>query len=99
MAKFDVHRRLNGPGYLLDLQANILNGLNTRFVAPLLPASEAPRPAARLNPTFEIDGERCVMVTQFVGAVPVSALGDHVGSLIAEETTILDAIDMLVGGY
>jgi len=37
MAKFDVHKRLNGPGYLLDLQANILSGLNTRFVAPLLP--------------------------------------------------------------
>lgn len=99
MAKFDVHKRLNGPGYLLDLQANLLSGLNTRFVAPLLPQSEAPQPAARLNPIFDIGGERCVMVTQFVGAVPVNALGEHVGSLTAEETTILDAIDMLVGGY
>lgn len=99
MAKFDVHRRLNGPGYLLDLQANILDSLTTRFVAPLLPLDEAPRPAARLNPIFGIDGEPCVMVTQFAGAVPASALGDHVGSLRAEETTILDAIDMLIGGY
>ena len=98
MAKFDIHRRLNGPGYLLDLQANILNSLNTRFVAPLLPPGEAPRPAARLNPTFDIAGERFVMVTQFVGAVPVSALGERVGSLVAEETTVLDAIDMLIGG-
>ena len=99
MAKFDVHKRLNGPGYLLDLQADILASLNTRFVAPLLPPGEAPQPAARLNPVFDIDGERCVMVTQFAGAVPLNALGEHVVSLKADETTILDAIDMLIGGY
>jgi toxin CcdB len=42
MAKFDVYRHRNGSGYLLDLQADILSGLNTRFVAPLLPLSDAP---------------------------------------------------------
>ncbi|AWK85615.1 CcdB family protein [Azospirillum thermophilum] len=52
MARFDVHRRLDGAGYLLDLQADILRDLNTRFVAPSLPLGEAPRPAAPLNPAF-----------------------------------------------
>jgi hypothetical protein len=46
MPRFDIHRRLDGSGYLLDLQANILRGLNTRFVAPLLPPNEAPQPAS-----------------------------------------------------
>ncbi|MGY0709320.1 CcdB family protein [Azospirillum argentinense] len=49
MARFDVHRRLDGPGFLLDLQANILRDLNTRFVVPLLPPGEAPLAAKRLN--------------------------------------------------
>ncbi|WP_448202797.1 CcdB family protein [Azospirillum sp. sgz302134] len=99
MAKFDVYRRTNGPGYLLDLQANILSGLNTRFVAPLLPPSHAPIPAARLNPMFDVMGERCVMVTQFVGAVPVNELGPCVGSLMSEDTAVTGALDMLTGGY
>jgi toxin CcdB len=99
MAKFDVYRHRNGSGYLLDLQADILSGLNTRFVAPLLPLSDALRPAARLNPIFEFMGERYIMVTQFVASVPVRELGDRVGSLISEDTTITGAIDMLLGGY
>jgi toxin CcdB len=44
-------------------------------------------------------GERYIMVTQFVASVPVRELGDRVGSLISEDTTITGAIDMLLGGY
>lgn len=97
MARFDVHRRLDGSGYLIDLQANILSSLNTRFVTPLLPLHEAPRPAVRLNPVFAIDGEQYVMVTQFSGAVPLSQLGPCVGSLLSEDTAIVAALDMLIG--
>ncbi|HYG88705.1 MAG TPA: CcdB family protein [Azospirillum sp.] len=97
MARFDVHRRLDGSGYLLDLQANILRDLNTRFVAPLLPLNEAPRPAAGLNPVFTIEGQPHVMVTQFAGAVRVSELGPCVASLMSEDTAIVAALDMLIG--
>ncbi|CAO3405684.1 CcdB family protein [Azospirillum largimobile] len=98
MAKFDVHRRQDGPGYLLELQADILSGLNTRFVAPLLPQSAAPQPARRLNPIFDIGGETVVMVTQFSGVVPLSELGQPVCSLIAHDTAITAALDMLICG-
>ncbi|MGQ9366148.1 CcdB family protein [Azospirillum sp. ST 5-10] len=97
MARFDVHRRLDGPGYLLDLQANILRDLNTRIVAPLLPPDAAPRPAVRLNPVFTIEGRPHVMVTQFAGAVRVSELGPCVGSLLSEDTAIVAALDLLTG--
>ena len=97
MARFDVHRRLDGPGYLLDLQANILRDLNTRFVAPLLPPADAPRPAARLNPVFTVEGQPHIMVTQFAGAVPVSELGPCVGNLITEDTAVIAALDLLIG--
>ena len=42
----------DGPGYLMDVQADMLNRLNTRVVVPLLPLSEAPKPAKVLNPQF-----------------------------------------------
>lgn len=54
MAQFDVFRNPEGSGYLLDVQSDLLDGLSTRLVIPLLPALQAPRPAARLNPVVNI---------------------------------------------
>ena len=99
MAKFDVYPHPDGPGYLLDCQADLLSGLNTRFVVPLLPFEIAPPPAARLNPVFEIAGQRCVMATQFAGTIARKRLGDCIVSLAADDVTITDAIDMLLSGY
>jgi toxin CcdB len=45
MARLDVHaRRDNRAGYLLDVQADLLSGLNTRLVVPLLPRADARHP-------------------------------------------------------
>jgi len=42
---------------------------NTRFVVSLLPMSEAPASAARLNPILEVDGARFVTATQLAATV------------------------------
>jgi toxin CcdB len=99
MARFDVYRRPDGDGYLLDCQADILNILNTRFVVPLLSPDEAPLAGARLNPSFSIEDEPVVMYTQFAASVPVKALGDRVCSLSDEDVQITNALDMLLTGY
>lgn len=99
MAKFDVFRRRAGDGYLLDCQADLLSQLNTRFVVPLLPAREAPTPAARLNPVFELEGESHVMMTQFAAAVPVTELGERIVSLSDRDIDIINALDMLISGF
>jgi len=52
MARFDVYDSPDGAGYLLDVQADILDILNTRVVVPLMPISAAPSPAKHLNPIF-----------------------------------------------
>jgi len=54
MARFDIVDNEGGGGYLLDVQSDLLGGLNTRVVVPLLPQSSAPSPAQRLNPVFSI---------------------------------------------
>ncbi|WP_227510191.1 CcdB family protein, partial [Marinobacter excellens] len=61
MARFDIFENKDGAGYLLDVQSDLLSGLNTRVVVPLLPKSSAPTPAQRLNPVFNIEGQEVVM--------------------------------------
>ena len=99
MAKYDVYPNPDGCGYLLDIQADLLEALNTCVVVPLMPKDKAPFPAKRLNPVFEIGGEQVVMVTQFLSAVPRSVLRDAEGSLKERFVEITDAVDMLVQGF
>lgn len=99
MARHDVHAMPDGVGYLLDVQSDLLLDLNTRVVVPLLPEKMAPRPAARLNPVFKVEGALYVMATQFIAAVPERVLGDPIGSLSGEADDITVAIDMLTQGF
>jgi toxin CcdB len=98
MARFDVCRDAEGQTYL-DVQANVLSGLNTRLLVPLIPPERAPSPARRLNPIFDIDGERLVMVTQYLAAVPTSELGPSIGSLVRYSDEISAALDMAFYGF
>jgi len=99
MARFDVYANTDGGGYLLDLQADILRDLNTRIVAPLMTTGDAPTPAKRLNPTFQIGDETVVMVTQFMAAVPVRILKQPVATLEPQHLEIIDAVDFLMQGF
>lgn len=98
MARFDIYPRPDGAGYLLDVQADLLNGLNTRVVVPLMSVDAAPAPAKRLNPVFDIRTERYVMVTQFLSAVPASILKTSAASLAQHDTEITGALDVLLTG-
>jgi toxin CcdB len=98
MAKYDVFRRRSGDGFLLDCQADLLSQLNTCFVVPLLPVRAAPKPAARLNPIFELEDRSYAMMTQFAAAVPATELGERVASLRDRNTVIINALDMLISG-
>jgi toxin CcdB len=99
MARFDLYANPGGPGWLVDLQTDLLDGLNTRVVAPLLLPEAAPKPAQRLNPAFEIEGTAAILVTQYLAAVPASVLGSPVGTLRVEQDRITAAVDMLFQGF
>jgi toxin CcdB len=99
MAQYGLFRNPEGEGYLLDVQTDLLDGLNTRVVVPLLPKEQAPSPAQRLNPTFEIEGASFVMMTQYLSAVPASLLDAPAGSLEAQFDKITAALDMLFHGF
>jgi toxin CcdB len=61
MARYDVYRFPHESGRLVvDVQADLLNGLTTRIVVPLISIEFAPPALHRLNPQFEIEGETFV---------------------------------------
>ena len=99
MARFEVFKNERSNGYLLDVQSDLLSGLNTRIVVPLLPRSEAPAPAQYLNPVFKIEEDQVVMATQFMAAVPVGELRTSVGLLDEQQQEIMAALDMLFLGF
>ena len=98
MARFDVCRTDADAPLLLDIQTDLLSGLNTRVVVPLLPAGNAPPPIRYLNPVFEIGGAPYVMATQVLSAVPERLLAERVTSLSDAADTITRATDMLMQG-
>ena len=83
----------------MDVQTDLLSDLNTRVVVPLLPTSSAPKPATRLNPIFNLEGQPVVMATQFMAAVPNGILKTSVGKLDEEFEKVTSAIDMLIQGF
>ncbi len=99
MARFDVFPNTEGRGYLLDLQADFLETLDSRIVAPLLPGEEVVRHARRLNPAFRVKGKNHVLLTQSLAAVPVSILKTPVASLREYTTEITNALDMIFYGF
>jgi len=99
VARFDVYRLLGEATLVVDCQADLLEDLATRFVVPLLPEVDVPRPMARLNPRFLLGGQTLVMATHLASAVSVKELDARVASLLHEQDAIGNALDMLICGF
>jgi toxin CcdB len=98
VATFDIHR--SGDGYLLNVQSDLLDGLNTVLAVPLMPIERAPLPMGRLNPVIELAGDRYSMVTQYMASTPIRELGPLAGSLkFSHYDKIKSALDMIFLGF
>ena len=97
MARFDLYRA--EVGFILDIQTDLLSGLTTRLVVPLLPLQGAPRPAGRLNPVLDVDGQLYSLQPQMMGAISAHALGRPVDNLIRHYDRIVAAISMILNGF
>jgi len=99
VAKYDIYAGVGGTGYVIDVQSELLDGLNSRVVVPLMVIDAAPMPAKRLNPVFEIDGVEHVMVTQFLASIPLSVLKATNFNLSDRHDDITNALDMVFQGF
>jgi toxin CcdB len=104
MAQFNVYRNANGAQakrfpFLLDVQTDLLEHLATRVVVPLAdPKVIGGKPAKILNPSFEIEGRKVVMLTQELAGVPKKLLGRKAGELGAHRGEIIAALDLIIAG-
>ena len=104
MAQFTVYRNKNPQTrsaipFLLDIQNDLLDGLETRVVVPLYPLSAMKgRTLRTLTPVLGIEGEPFVLLTPQMAGIPRSELGDPVSRVEQHRFEIIAAIDFLVTG-
>lgn len=105
MARFDVYANSGSHAattpYLLDVQSDLFDGLDSRMVIPLRSLKYFPKVtlSTRLTPVFTIEDERFLLETPKMGAVPRRILKSPVISLEDEQVAITAALDFLFQGY
>ena len=104
MARFDVYANPDSAEqklipFYLDVQSDHVKGLHTRVVVPLWKAGLLQAQAEDLNPEFAVAGQRVVMDTPAIGAVPGAALRKTVDNLGTHQLVIQNALDTLFGSY
>jgi toxin CcdB len=99
MARYDVFPNPSGPGYLLEVQADLLDELSTRVVVPLVPYVEKLRVVRKLNPVFAIGGKQYAMFTHLIATVPAVRLAEPRTNLLPHHDQIVGALDMLFEGF
>jgi toxin CcdB len=100
MAQFDVYRNTSPNSskrtpYLVEIQGNFCDILDTCVVIPLVPLGEF-TPAPVLNPTVEIAGKKFILSTAEISAISRSRLVQPVGTLGSLRIEIIQAIDRLL---
>jgi len=104
MAQFDVYRNANAATrarvpYLLDVQSDLLDALATRVVVPLCkPEVLRGKLAERLNPVFEVEGRKMVLLTPELAGVSRKALGEQIANLAKRRDSIIAALDLVITG-
>lgn len=104
MAQFDVHRNKgalrDSIPFVVVVQSAQFDRYRRRVVVPLVLQTLLPRSTptvgGRMNPTFVIDGVRCVLHPLDMVSVALDELGEVVGSLAQEGQTIAAALDELL---
>lgn len=99
MARFQVYRLRDERVLLLDLQADVLNSLRTRVVAPLIPVEDMSWTIGQMNPRFDIGGTIYVLAPQRMAAVALAELGEPIADLSADRDRIVAATDFLFQGF
>jgi toxin CcdB len=104
MARFDAYanpdasERKHTP-YLLDVQNDFIDALSTRVVIPLRKQAAFGPPARNLNPLLVVAGDKVVLDTAAIGAVPLIELRKRVANLREDRALVQEALDTLFGAY
>jgi toxin CcdB len=98
VAQFDVYRLAEGE-LVLDVQTDLLSGIDSRLVVPLIHPDVAPIAHRRLNPRMIVHDQSYVMVTQFLIAIQARELREPIADLDERYDDIRAALDMIFLGF
>jgi toxin CcdB len=105
VSQFALYRNENKSSnktypYFVDIQNDLLSGLNTRLVIPLTPYTTLDKTDAKnLCPIIQIaDDQKFVLLTHQMTSIPESILKTEVTTLHNYRYEILGAVDMLLSG-
>jgi len=84
--------------YLLVLQSDLVSGLASIVVAPLVPRANMIG-AGRLNPILVVDGREFWLATHELFAVDRRMLRQSIASLSDQRDAIMSAIDFVFVGF
>lgn len=102
MARFDVYQiDKESVSHVLDVQADILGGLHSVVVIPLVPENVAKQEALeRLKPVVDIKGKNFILMTTDIGVLPRTKLEKKVTNIGDEyHHIVMNAIDFLFQGF
>jgi toxin CcdB len=105
MARFSIYENADDPTkntpFLLDVQTDLLVGLNTRVVIPFRTSDlyKHSKSAQDLMPSFVIKGKSFVLDTPRMAAVPSKHHKSEIGNLKDQQHLVMKAIDRLFHGF
>jgi toxin CcdB len=105
MGRFSIYQNTDDSTkttpYILDVQTDLLSGLNTRIVIPLRKSGQYQHlhSAQDLMPNFAIQGKNFILDTPRMVAVPSKYPKKEVGNLRDQQHIVIAAIDRLFHGF
>lgn len=101
MAQFDVYKNENEltnqkVPYLLDIQNDILDSINTRVVIPLV---KDKNDFKGLTKEFVIENQKVYLTTSQMGTVHKNELKTKITTLTNQKEEIKNSIDFLIYGF
>ena len=84
--------------YLVVLQSDLVSGLTSTVVAPLVPRTQM-KGAQRLNPILTVEGHEYWLATHELFAVDQCILRGTVGSVAGHRDAIIGALDFVFIGF
>ena len=102
MAQFDLYRNTSelaeDAPYLIDLQSDAVDVLETRLVAPLRPRKSITWLIQAVHPEVRFASRSFIVSTGELSAVARSELGVAVGNLSQHRGEFIAALDLLFTG-
>jgi len=105
MAQFDVYANINSSSkklypFLVDVQSNLLDSLETRLVIPLILRSNFGNITIKnLTPILLLNEQEFILLTPQIAAINKKHLGKLINNCKSIRNEIISSIDFLITGF